>query len=122
MSASANSAPSSAEPQPKKRLTVREARRSVISIPKAARARPDGERQDDATSSQAGEEMSEPGSPIFHNAIMFSNQIELNRMQRERRGGLRKAVTVPSDDLDASLHDQFIDMSEQGLIRRKTVI
>ena len=37
---------------------------------------------------------SEPGSPIFHNAIMFSNQIDLNSMVRERRGGIRHTLTM----------------------------
>ena len=30
----------------------------------------------------------EPGSPIFHDAIMFSSQLQLNDLFRERRGGL----------------------------------
>ena len=32
----------------------------------------------------------EPGSPIFHDAIMFSSQVQLNDLFRDRRGGLHR--------------------------------
>ena len=52
----------------------------------------DGQADDGSdTSSMRESSMSdEPGSPIFHDAIIFSSQVKLNDLFRERRLGLRR--------------------------------
>ena len=56
------------------------------------------------------EQASEPGSPMFHNAIRFSNQVELNSLQRERRGGIRRAATEP----ELAKEVEFEDVKEEA--------
>ena len=51
----------------------------------------DGPADGSETSSMHESNMSdEPGSPMFHDAIIFSSQVQLNDLFRERRQGLRR--------------------------------
>ena len=52
----------------------------------------------------------EPGSPIFHSAIRFQNQKQLNEMEtmRERRGGLRRLASELQED-EGGLFDALLD-------------
>ena len=46
------------------------------------------------------EYLDEPGSPIFHDALMFSSQVQLNDLYRDRRGVYLSKKSETSNDTD----------------------
>ena len=46
------------------------------------------------------EYLDEPGSPIFHDALMFSNQLQLNDLYRDRRSVYLAQKSEASNDTD----------------------
>ena len=88
------------------RMTVREARLSQISLLVLDSL--------DTTGDVEGEE--EPGSPIFHDAIMFSSQVQLNDLCRSRRGGLRQNEATERN-LEAEANSSSFEL-ESGTRKR----
>lgn len=51
----------------------------------------------------------EPGSPLVQNAIVFSSQISLNDLFRERRGGVRRTLTTEEADMFEGFEEQTVE-------------